>query len=1045
MRKILSLLAVLVLYSVLAFAQNRVITGQVRDDKGNPLPYSSVTVKGTTRGTSTDANGNFRIEVTPGETLVVTAAGSRAQELTVGTGNTYNISLGRGENLQEVVVTALGISRTQKSLGYSTTQIKGDELTKARESNIANSLSGKVAGVRVTSQSGTPGGSSKVIIRGQSSFSDPSGGQPLYVIDGLPIDNSAQQLTTAPSAVPQGSAGVDFGNRAGDINADDIESINVLKGAAATALYGARAKNGALIITTKRGKKGGSSVTFNSSVRFDNALKLPDYQNEFAQGNLGVFAINNTNGWGPKISEVKDLQYPNFLNEQTTLQAYPDNVQDFYTTGRTYINSVAFEAGGDLGDFRLGYTNDYQSGIVEKQLFRRNSLNINAGRSFSQKFDVRTTLNYVSSKGDNRPIQASNNSNSLTQIVQLLPRTVDINRLRDNYFDPVTGAQITLTPSKTGNNPYWVINNNTSENNVERVYGNVILNYKPLKWLTISNNFGTDMYNEFRKLIVRPGTAGFLTGNFFQANIFNRTINNDLIVSADRNVTKDLGIKVLAGLNNYQTNYRRDQADAQGLTVDKLYTLSNASTITSSSISNSKRIIGVFGEVAFSYKNFLYLSATGRNDWSSTLPIDNRSYFYPSVSSSFVFSEFTKNVPWLSFGKIRASWANVGSDTEPYQLAFNYTAVSQVFAQYSQGSQFPFGGVSGFTIPLTIPNARLKPQNQQSIEVGADVRLLNSRVRIDFTYYDTKTSDQIVALALPQSTGFATKRLNAGSIKNSGIEVQLGLTPVQFKNFAWDVDLNFTKNKQTVEDLPAEITQYTVASAYSGLQIRAKNGQELGIWGTGFERDSATGAYVINSSSGLRRIVTDQRLGDLYPEWMLGINNNFNYKGFNLSFLVDIRKGGVMYSGTVAALRSNGLAKETGLNRDKIFIDNGVVLDPSSGKYDANTVPVQSMQDFWSQYGSNTATEPGIFDASYVKLREVALSYSLPASLFQGQKFIKGISLGLEGRNLWIIDSKVPHIDPEVNLFGTTSVGEGVEFYNMPSTRSFGFNVRAKF
>lgn len=1050
MKKIF-LIPLFLLSTLISLAQNKTITGKVTNADGVPVAFATVNVKGTQTFVSADANGNFSIQAPANAVLLFSAAGYENMEANIGNQTVINSTLPMQNTLGEVVVTALGISKAQRSLGYSTTNLKSDELTKARETNVINSLAGKVAGVRITSQSGTLGGSSKIVLRGQSSFGDPTGGQPIFVVDGLPIDNSSQQLVTAPSAVPQGTAGVDFGNRAGDINSDDIESINVLKGAAATALYGSRAKNGAIIITTKKGKKGSSAVRFNSSTRFDNVLKLPEYQNEYAQGSYGVYALNSVNGWGPKISEVTDLQFPNFLGQQTTLKAYPDNVKDFYKTGGSYINSVAFESGGDVGDFRVGYTNSYQTGIVEKQSLLRNSLNINAGRSFSPKFDIRTTLNYVNTVGKNRPIQSSNNSNSLTQIVAFFPRTVDVNALKANYVDPVTGQQIMLTPARTGNNPYWVLDYNTSENNVERIYGNVMLSYKILDWLTLSNNFGTDVYNEFRKLVVRPGTAGALQGSFFQANLFGRTINNDLMLTADKKITSDIGLRVLAGVNNFQAYYRRDQADAQQLTVDQLYTFSNAASITTTNVSSKRRIIGVFGEIGLSYKNYFFLNATGRNDWSSTLPVENRSYFYPSVSSSFVFSELIQS-RILSFGKIRASWANVGSDTGPYQLAFTYTPVSQLFAQYSQGSQFPYNGLIGFQIPLTIPNAKLKPQNQISYEFGTELRFLRDRIRLDATYYTTKTSDQIIALSVPNSTGFSTRRLNAGAIKNEGIEIAIGVKPFSSPTFTWDIDVNFAKNKQTIQDLPPSIATYQIASAYSGLQVKAKNGEQLALWGSAYERDPE-GNIVMNSNSGLRRTVTDRRLGNLYPDWTMGINNSFNYKGFNMSFLVDIRQGGVMYSGTVAALRSTGLAKETGTGRENIIIDKGVIFDAATNKYIPNTVPVQSMQDYWGQFGtSNSATEAGIFDASYIKLREVALSYSLPASIFSGTKFIKAISFGLEGRNLWIINSKVPHIDPEVNLFGTGSVGEGagsagegVEFYNFPSTRSFGFNVRATF
>lgn len=1049
MRKIYSLLVCCaLLFFGQASAQTRQVRGVVTDSIGNPLSNVSVQVRNTNVGTRTNETGAFTLAVPANSnTLVVSSVGYENLEVTIGDRENISISLNpaRQTAMQEVVVTAMGITRTQKSLGYSTTRVSGDELTKARETNVVNALAGKVAGVRVSSQSGTPGGSSKIILRGQSSFGgDASGGQPIFVIDGLPIDNQSQQLATTPSAVPQGTAGVDFGNRAGDINPDDIESINVLKGAAATALYGARAKNGAIIITTKRGKRGAAVVRFNSSVRFDNVLKLPDYQNEYAQGNYGVYTVNSTSGWGPKISDVQDRTFTNFKGEQETLRAYPNNVREFYKTGGNYINSLAFEGGGEAGDFRLGYTNNYQTGVVDKQSFLRNSVNLNAGRAISTKFDVRTTINYVSSVGKNRPIQSSNNSNSLTQTIHFLPRTVDVNALRNNFEDPITGEQITLVPNRTGNNPYWIINYNTSENTVERIYGNIVLSYKPLNWLTISNNFGSDVYSEFRKLVTRPGTVGQLQGNFFQANIYNRIMNNDFIVTADKRVTNDIGLRVIAGVNNYEAFYRRDQADAQQLTVDKLYTFSNAASITTTNISNKRRIIGAFGEIGLSYKNFLFLNATGRNDWSSTLPVENQSYFYPSVSSSFVFTEVWRP-NFLSYGKIRASWANVGGDTEPYQLAFNYTAQSQIFAQYGQGSQFPFGGVLGFSVPITIPNSTLKPQNQQSYEAGIDLRFFRERARVDFTYYNTKTSNQIIAITVAQSTGFASKRLNAGSLKNEGIELTVGGRPLSTRNVSWDIDVNFSKNKNIVEDLPAEITQYSLASAYNGIQIRARNGEQIGLWGTGYERDPE-GNIVINQNNGLRRIVTDQRFGNIYPDWTMGINNSFTYKGITLGFLVDIRKGGVMYSGTVGALRLTGLAAETALSRDKIVIDPGVIFDAAANKYIPNTVPVQSMQDYWTQFGSNSAASEGaVFDASYAKLREVVLNYALPASLFRSNRFIKGLSFGVEGRNLWLIHSKIPHIDPEVNLFGSTSVGEGVEFYNFPSTRSFGFNLRATF
>lgn len=1037
-----------------AFAQERTITGTVTSADDNlPIPGVSVKIQGTTIGVSTNANGGYSIKLpSDKKTIVFSSLGFATKEITVGTSTSINVSLATdSKQLGEVLVTAaLGIKRTAKSLGYAVTALDGDELNKARETNVINALAGKVAGVKITSQSGTVGGSSKIIIRGASSFNSGStSNQPIFVIDGLPIDNGSQQLNTiTTSSVPQGSAGSDYGNRAGDLNSDDIESMTVLKGAAATALYGARAKNGAIVITTKKGKKGQASVSVNSSTRFDDVLKLPDFQNEYAQGVQGQYSTGpniqsgSTNGWGPKISDVQDKTFLNFLNQQVTLQAFPDNVKDFYNTGKTYINSVAFEGGGETGDYRFGFTNTTQTGIIPNEKLRKNVINFNAGRNILKGLDIRTNLNYVRTAADGRPVQSSNNPNVLQPLIYGLPRTLDINLLKDNYIDPITKQQITLTPARNGNNPYWIANKNNFANVVDRVYGNGIITYKPLDWLTISDNLGTDFYNEYRRGTTSQGTIGSLTGDFYTANIYNRIINNDFLITADHKITSDLSLKVIAGYNVYDAYYRRDLSDAQQLTVDELYVFSNAGSVTTTNTSNRKRIQGVYGDIGLSYKDFLFLNITGRNDWTSTLPITNRSYFYPSVSSSFVFSELLPKTNWFNFGKLRASYANVGSDTGPYQGAFVYSPISAAFAQYGYGTTFPFNGVLAFSSPSTIPNLDLKPQNQVSYEVGTELRFLNNRVTLDFTYYNTNTQDQIVSLPLPQSTGFSAALKNAGSVRNNGVEIALGLVPLKSRDFKWNIDFNFAKNNQTI-DLPSEITSYSLASGWSGLSIKAESGKSFGIYGVAWLRDGAgnTGNIVIDPATGLRKTISDQRLGNMNPDWMGGINNTFTYKGASLSFLIDIRKGGVIYSNTVSSLRTSGLAKETLLNRGNIFIDNGVVASGST--FVPNTTPVTSMQDYWSQY-TTTNTEANIFDASYVKLREVRLSYQLPSKFLQRIKFIKSAELGIEGRNLWIIHDNVPHIDPEANFFGTESVAEGVEFNSVPSTRTLGFNMRFK-
>lgn len=1035
--------------TLLSLAQTRTVTGKVTNADGVPVAFATVNVKGTQTYVSADANGNFSIQAPVNAVLVFSSAGYESVETNIGNLTVINSTLPMQNTLGEVVVTALGITRAQKSLGYSTTTLKNEELTKARETNIVNALAGKVAGVRIVSQSGTVGGSSKILIRGVNTLNNTSAvgnGQPIFIIDGLPIDNSAPQInTTNPGAAnpaPQGSNAADFGNRAGDLNADDIESITVLKGAAATALYGARARDGAVIITTKRGKKGQTSVTLNSSARMDKILILPDVQNEYAQGNQGTYNIANTNGWGPKISEVQDKTFPDFLGRQVTLKAYPNNIKDFYNTGRTFINSISFDGGGESGDYRFGYTNERQIGIIPNEELNKNNIAFNAGRNLAKGLDIRTTINYARISSNGRPIQSANDLSALQTIILGLPRTVDINEVRNNYIDPVTGQQITLTPGRTGNNPYWVVNNNRFSNVLDRVYGNAVLTYSPVKWLTISDNIGTDYYYEFRRGVTRPGTVGALTGNFFTANLYNQIINNDLIVTATRNITSDLELKVIAGHNLFETQFRREQSAAQNLTVDQLYSFANAGTVSTNNLSTRRRLVGVFGDIGLSYKNMLFLNITGRNDWSSTLPTNNNSYFYPSVSGSFLFSELIKNTSWLDYGKFRASWANVGSDAAPYNLAFAYLTLPSAYAQYGLNIQLPFNGMIGFIVPNNLPNANLKPQNQTAIEFGAELKMAKSRINLDVTYYNSKTTDQIISLNVPRSTGFFNKVVNAGSVQNRGVEVTLGLVPVRTKDVSWMLDVNFSKNVQKVQ-LPPDIRSYTLQGGFSGLAIKAESGQSFGLYGTAWMRDSL-GNIVIDANTGLRRTVADQRLGNVYPDWMMGINNTVSYKNLSLSFLVDIREGGIMWSNTSAILRINGLAKETAINRDKIIIDPGVILDPVTNKYVTNTVPVQSMQDFWSQFTSNN-TEGNVYNASFIKLREVRLSYRVPSSVLSSTKFIKGLDVGFEARNLWLIKSYVPHVDPEVNLFGSASLGEGVEFANVPSARSFGVNLRVKF
>lgn len=1037
MRKITAVLAVLLISTLSVFSQQK-LTGKVTDASGAPLAGISVKIKGTNTGTSTASDGSFSLDGKSDAVLEFSGVGFESKTAK-GSGISSVTLKTDTKSLTEVVVTALGIKRSEKSLGYAAAKVKGEELTKARETNLVNALAGKVSGVRVNSQSGTLGGSARIIIRGATSLGGDN--QPIFVVDGVPIDNTT---STGGTGLRNN---VDFGNKAGDINPDDIETLNVLKGSSATALYGARAKNGAIVITTKKGKKGSTtSVEVNSSVRFDNALKLPDFQNEYAQGSYGVYDLKYTNGWGPRIADVQDVLYPDFKGDQVTLKAYENNVKDFFNTGMTYNNSVSFSGGGDNSDYRLSLASLNQTGIIPGSKLNRYTVSLNSGREFNKKLSSRFGISYFKTDAVGRPVQASNNLNIITSSIYGLPRTVDIHKLENNFQNPQTGEQIYLSTDKNGNNPFWITKYNKNNNVADRIQGNFNLTYTPLSWLTISNTVGGDFFTEKREFLVKKGTAGFQDGEFTTTDLFYKQINNDFVATAEKKVN-DFSFKLIAGHNVFQTERRSVNILASALTVDQLYTYANAASKDPSNTYYKKRIVGVFGDFGVSYKDFAFINITGRNDWTSTLPKNKNSYFYPSVSGSFIFSEFLKDVSWLDYGKFRASWAKVGGDTDPYKLDFQYTPVTTVFIQYvsANATLFPFSPINtAYSGPRILPALDFNPQSQKSTEFGVDLRFLKNRIGLGFTYYNNITTEQLISIDVPTSTGYFSKFLNAGSVRNKGIELDLNLVPLKTKDFSWSVDVNFAKNKNTVEALLGDLKTYTLVTGYSGLSIKAPVGEGFSLYGTVWRR-SPTGEFVINKSTGLREIDLDKKIGNIFPDYTMGISNSFNYKGFSLSGLIDIRKGGVIFSGTTSTLRGSGLVVETLENRDKVFIDKGVNYDAATDKYTENVTPVQSMQDFWStSYGATSNTEANVFDASFVKLREIRLSYALPKKLL-GKSFVKGVELGIEARNVAILKSYVPHIDPEQNFFGAGSAGEGVEFNSAPTSRSIGVNLRLNF
>jgi TonB-linked SusC/RagA family outer membrane protein len=1041
---------------IMSWSQNRTIKGTVISSSQEPLIGVTAQVKGTSIGAITDIDGGYSVSVpADAKTLIFSFVGYATTEVTIDGRSTIDMTLNEDLiNLTEVVVTANAIVRERKELGYSVATLKGDEFLKARETNIVNSMAGKIAGVRITQQSGTVGGSSRVMIRGANSISSAS--EPLFVVDGVPISNSS--FNNSETDVVTG--GVDVGNRAGDINPDDIESMTVLKGAAASALYGSRARNGVIILTTKRGKPGSdrkSNITINSSIRTDNIFRLPEIQSEYAQGNLGVYNPQNANGWGPKISTMTS-PVTDYKGEQSILKGHPDNWKNFYVQGSTLINSISFDGATDKSDYRVSFTNLNQTGIVPESQLGRNTIAFNGGTKVNSKLSSRVWLNYVRTTSDGRPAQGSNTTNIIPTIMTSLPATVDINELRDNLFAPPTQSvpvgwtgdlARAIDLNGVQNNPYFVQRFNKFSNAVDRIYGGSSLSYDVNSWFNVMGRVGTDFFTENRRAVTRKGTRGRLNGQFDTNDIFERELQTDLMGSFAVPLTDDIGLKAIVGHQFNQRTSRRSRILSEGLNIDQLYTFANAQSNVPSNFTSKREIYGAYGDLSLNYKNYLFLNVTGRNDWSSTLPVANNSYFYPSTSLSFILTEAFPNMGLktsgiMNYAKLRANVANVGSDEDPYQLSFTYNPLTQANDIYTFNILYPIGGASAFGATNVLPPTNLRPQRQNSWEVGGEFNFFNSRVNLDMTYYRTTNYDQIISIAVPQSTGYSARRLNVGQISNRGFEALLAVTPISIKSgFKWDVALNFNRNVNKVDKLADGLKEFIVTSGDGfGIFIAARPGETFNIQGVGWLRDP-DGNFVINPSTGLRLQGPRKLLGNIYPDWTMGINNTFSYKNLSMNFLIDIREGGVINSQTVSILRGSGNAIETTVNNRTPFVDPGVILN-ADGTYSPNTKAVSSVQQYWNNLDNTTSPESNTFDASYIKLREIRLSYGLPSSFISKLPF-KSASIALEGRNLALLRSNVPHIDPESNVLGTGLIGEGIERGSVPSTRTIGANLRFTF
>ncbi|MCF2507075.1 SusC/RagA family TonB-linked outer membrane protein [Dyadobacter sp. CY107] len=1041
MRKVFTLgfLSLLLLLSGASFAQDLNIKGKVQSDDGN-LPGASILIKGTSRGSTTDANGEFTISAPSGATLVVSFIGYKTLELPVGNKTTLDITLEQdATQFSEIVVTALGIAREKKALGYSVQEVSGKTLTQARETNLVNSLSGRLAGVQVTNSNGAPGSSSRMIIRGASSIG--SNNQPLFVVDGVPVDNSNFGSGT----------GVDYGNAAASINPDDVESINVLKGPSAAALYGSRGANGVVLITTKSGKgTKGIGVSFNTNTAFESPFRVPEWQNEYGQGAAGQFSYVDGKGggkgdgvdesWGPKLDGRLLPQFDSPITADGTRTptpwiAHPDNVDKFFETGKTYTNSVAVTGGNETADFRLSFTNLSQTGILPNTDYKRRTVSLNAGWNLTKKLSVRATGNYIKDGSDNR--------NNFGLYFIWFGRQVDMEKLTA-YKKPGSIYQNNWNDNYW-TNPYYLLNESTRANEKDRLYGNFSATYKFTDWLTLTGRTGTDFYEDRRKTKIAARQPVIGTSNLFDAyneeQIFVRESNSDFLLNA----TKKFGeFDITANIGgNHRTNYaQRNYMGATELAIPRVYNFGNSrQKLVGENSFIKKTVNSLYASANLGFRNYLFVDLTARNDWSSTLPSDNRSYFYPSAAVSAIITDmFNVRSSVLSFAKIRAGVAQVGNDTDPYRLVSTY--------KYENA----WGSTPSLSENNAMLNANLKPEITSSYEVGTDIRLWQNRVGIDVTYYSKVSKNQILDVNISNATGFLSKLLNAGKIKNSGVEIQITATPVKLNNFQWDIGLNWAKNNNKVLSLDGGLTTYqlntsynaltqaTTNSAFRGLSVEARVGQPYGtFFGKGFLR--APDGQIVYDAQGYPMIDPVSRvLGSFTPDWIGGISNTFTYKGFSLSTLIDVKSGGDIFSQSINIGRYTGVLKETTFGREEGVIGAGVVNKGTAAapEYVPNEKRISS-EEYHHKYYLLTNNENTIFDASYVKLREVKLTYMISGKVFNKLPF-RDIAVSIVGRNLALLKSNLPHIDPETSYYNDGNL-QGIENGQIPTTKTMGFNI----
>lgn len=1029
MRKTMLIFSAILLLTLQGFSQ-KTITGVVTSEEtGNPVVNANVT--GGRAGTSTDASGKYSISVANNvNQLNFSSVGFVQQTIAIGGQSTINIRLKKQDvELKEVVVTALGIVRDKRSLSYATQNLKADQIADRGSVNLINALQGKISGVSITGASGAAGASTNINIRGITSFN--GNNQPLFVVDGIPISNDVDR--TSNSLFDSQPA-----NRALDIDPSNVESVNILKGPAASVLYGSRASAGAIIITTKKGSiNGRTEIVVSSSYAVQDVIGLPKVQNEYGQGLGAVYNPTSTSSWGPRFDAAPTVANGLIVGGVTQkYQAYPNNILDFFEKGAIKDNSLSINGGDAKQNYIFSISNTSNDGILPNNSLKRTSLKFGANTVLRDKIKLGGSVTFSNTLQNG--IVGGNGASALG-VLAGMARSIDLTSYKTNgtYKNP-DGSNNYLIPNVE--NPYFGAYENPTKSNVYRWLGNVNIGYDITKWLNVSYRLGLDTYTDRRKQVYAVTSIRNPAGQIIENSIFRSELNGDLIVTAQKKgfLTQKLDVTAIAGQN---VNQRKSQSvflQGDGLVIPGFYNISNATTLTNGSFetNTTQRLLGYYAQLSLAYSNYLFLEMTGRVDQSSTLPKSNNTYFYPSVSAGFVFTDaFKIKSSVLTYGKIRGSVAKVGRDAPPYQLQNVY--VSAAYGNNVAAFSFPLGTTAGFgTSSRIAPVEPLTPEFTTSYEGGINLGFFKNRITFDFAMFDQRSKNQIINVALAPSTGYASKTTNIGELSNKGVEMLLTLNPINTRKFNWDISANYTRIRNKVISISPGITSFSITgNAFIGSIPSIKVDEPYGVILGGVIPRSPDGQRIINPATGLYQpTVAGQVLANPNADYSLGFTNNLRYKNFNLSVTCDFTKGGQILSFTSGLYKSRGVLDVTAVDRESPRILEGVILDPVSGKYIPNNIQI-SAQSYWQTLGG-LQSEFNVYDATVFRMRELSIGYDLPAFT----KVVKGMRFSLFARNVFYV---APNsiIDPEVNTQGAGNI-RGLELQSAPNARTIGANLK---